>query len=162
MARNEEIQEKLLATSWDLVIFDEAHKLSAHFYGNKVEKTGRFQLAEKLGASLIKAIDNDDRSIENAAENISQNNCRKIILELNDKPSSRNKYDVVLANINRNIITENFSQLVPVMQTGAHLLISGLLVNDEESVIRLALATGLHLSAKQNRGGWILLQFNKN
>jgi hypothetical protein len=32
------------------VIFDEAHKLSAHFYGNKVEKTGRFQLAEKLGA----------------------------------------------------------------------------------------------------------------
>src|SRR2546430_9122035 len=50
MARNEEIQEKLLATSWDLVIFDEAHKLSAHFYGNKVEKTGRFQLAEKLGA----------------------------------------------------------------------------------------------------------------
>src|SRR5207247_2754515 len=35
MTRNEELQEKLLATSWDLVIFDEAHKLSAHFYGNK-------------------------------------------------------------------------------------------------------------------------------
>src|SRR5438132_6496065 len=50
MARNEEIQEKLLATAWDLVIFDEAHKLAAHFFGSKVEKTGRFQLAEKLGA----------------------------------------------------------------------------------------------------------------
>ncbi|HEY6155646.1 MAG TPA: helicase-related protein [Candidatus Udaeobacter sp.] len=50
MTRNEELQEKLLATSWDLVIFDEAHKLSAHYYGSKVEKTGRFQLAEKLGA----------------------------------------------------------------------------------------------------------------
>ena len=50
MARNEEIQEKL-SLPWDLVIFDEAHKLSAHFYGNKVEKTGRFQLAEKLGLS---------------------------------------------------------------------------------------------------------------
>jgi superfamily II DNA or RNA helicase len=50
MARNEELQEKLLATSWDLVIFDEAHKLSAHFFGNEIKKTGRFELAEKLGA----------------------------------------------------------------------------------------------------------------
>ncbi|MEY3480199.1 MAG: hypothetical protein RIQ71_974, partial [Verrucomicrobiota bacterium] len=50
MARNEELQEKLLATSWDLVIFDEAHKLSAHYFGSKLEKTGRFQFAEKLGA----------------------------------------------------------------------------------------------------------------
>ena len=51
MARNEELQKKLLATSWDLVIFDEAHKLAAHFFGSKLEKTGRFILAEKLGAS---------------------------------------------------------------------------------------------------------------
>src|SRR6266446_3640369 len=50
MARNEEIQEKLLATTWYLVIFDEAHKLAAHFFGSKLEKTGRFILAEKLGA----------------------------------------------------------------------------------------------------------------
>jgi SNF2 family DNA or RNA helicase len=50
MARNEELQEKLLATSWDLVIFDEAHKLAAHFFGSKLEKTGRFILEEKLGA----------------------------------------------------------------------------------------------------------------
>jgi superfamily II DNA or RNA helicase len=50
MARNEELQEKLLATSWDLVIFDEAHKLSAHFFGSEIKKTGRFTFAEKLGA----------------------------------------------------------------------------------------------------------------
>jgi superfamily II DNA or RNA helicase len=45
-----ELQEKLLATQWDLVIFDEAHKLSASYYGSKVNKTGRFRLAERLGA----------------------------------------------------------------------------------------------------------------
>ena len=50
MARNEDLQQKLLATTWDLVIFDEAHKLAAHFFGSKLEKTGRFELAEKLGA----------------------------------------------------------------------------------------------------------------
>ena len=50
MARNEELQEKLCNAGWDLVVFDEAHKLAAHFYGSKVEKTGRFKLAEKIGA----------------------------------------------------------------------------------------------------------------
>jgi superfamily II DNA or RNA helicase len=50
MARNEELQDKLCAAGWDLVVFDEAHKLAAHFFGNKLEKTGRFKLAEKLGA----------------------------------------------------------------------------------------------------------------
>ena len=50
MARNEDFQEKLCGAGWDLVIFDEAHKLSAHFFGNKLEKTGRFKFAEKLGA----------------------------------------------------------------------------------------------------------------
>lgn len=50
MSRNEEVQQKLLASDrWDLVVFDEAHKLSAHFYGHKLEKTDRFALAEKLG-----------------------------------------------------------------------------------------------------------------
>lgn len=51
MARNEELQAKLCAAGWDLVIFDEAHKLAAHFYGSELQKTGRFKLAEKLGAS---------------------------------------------------------------------------------------------------------------
>jgi superfamily II DNA or RNA helicase len=50
MARNEDLQDKLCAAGWDLVVFDEAHKLAAHFYGTKLEKTGRFKLAEKLGA----------------------------------------------------------------------------------------------------------------
>lgn len=50
MARNEDLQAKLLATTWDLVIFDEAHKLSAHFFGSEIKKTGRFELAEQLGS----------------------------------------------------------------------------------------------------------------
>lgn len=50
MARNEDLQDKLCNAGWDLVVFDEAHKLAAHFFGNKLEKTGRFKMAEKLGA----------------------------------------------------------------------------------------------------------------
>jgi superfamily II DNA or RNA helicase len=51
MSRNEELQEKLCAAGWNLVIFDEAHKLAAHFAGSELTKTGRFKLAEKLGAN---------------------------------------------------------------------------------------------------------------
>jgi superfamily II DNA or RNA helicase len=50
MSRNEDLQDKLCSAGWDLVVFDEAHKLAAHFFGSKLEKTGRFRLAEKLGA----------------------------------------------------------------------------------------------------------------
>ena len=49
-ARNEEVQDKLCNCDWDLVVFDESHKLSAHYYGDKVERTKRFLLAEKIGA----------------------------------------------------------------------------------------------------------------
>ncbi|MBX9653615.1 DEAD/DEAH box helicase [bacterium] len=51
LSRNEDLQEKLCNAGWDLVVFDEAHKLAAHYYGSKLQKTARFSLAEKLGAS---------------------------------------------------------------------------------------------------------------
>lgn len=44
------LQLKALTAGWDLVVFDEAHKLSAHYYGSKLTKTGRFRLGERLGA----------------------------------------------------------------------------------------------------------------
>lgn len=50
MSRNEELQDKLVHAGWDLVVFDEAHKLAAHYFGSKLEKTGRFRFAERLGA----------------------------------------------------------------------------------------------------------------
>jgi len=51
MSRNEEEQIKLCASSWDLVIFDEAHKLAAHFFGQEVKRTRRFNFAEKLSGA---------------------------------------------------------------------------------------------------------------
>ena len=50
LSRNEAYQAKLKATEWDLIVVDEAHKLSANYFGNKVNKTKRFQLGELLGS----------------------------------------------------------------------------------------------------------------
>ncbi|MGO9101058.1 MAG: DEAD/DEAH box helicase, partial [Mycobacterium sp.] len=49
LSRNEELQAQLQETEWDLVIVDEAHRMAAHYFGGKVEKTKRFQLGELLG-----------------------------------------------------------------------------------------------------------------
>jgi SNF2 family DNA or RNA helicase len=49
LSRNEEYQELLKNTEWDLIIVDEAHKLSANYFGNNINKTARFALGELLG-----------------------------------------------------------------------------------------------------------------
>jgi len=46
LSRSEELQAKLAVTDWDLVIVDEAHKMSARLYGDEVTRTLRFQLGE--------------------------------------------------------------------------------------------------------------------
>jgi superfamily II DNA or RNA helicase len=50
LSRNEELQERACREPWDLIVFDEAHKLAAHFFGSKLEKTARFRFAERAGA----------------------------------------------------------------------------------------------------------------
>lgn len=48
LSRSEEIQEKLIAADWDLVVVDEAHKMSATYFGSEIKYTKRFKLGRKL------------------------------------------------------------------------------------------------------------------
>jgi len=49
MARSEEIMARLAHTEWDLVVADEAHKMSAHYFGAEVKETKRYKLGRELG-----------------------------------------------------------------------------------------------------------------
>ena len=49
LSRNEDIQNKLRQTEWDLIVVDEAHKMSATFFGGEIKYTKRYQLGELLG-----------------------------------------------------------------------------------------------------------------
>ena len=49
LSRNEELLAKLSQSDWDLVICDEAHKMSAHYFGNEVKETKRYKLGMRLG-----------------------------------------------------------------------------------------------------------------
>ena len=50
LSRSDDLKELLQATEWDLIVVDEAHKLSANYFGNKINKTKRFLLGEMLGS----------------------------------------------------------------------------------------------------------------
>ncbi len=49
LSRNEDVQAKLANTDWDLIVCDEAHKMSATFFGNEVKYTKRYRLGQLLG-----------------------------------------------------------------------------------------------------------------
>ena len=69
-------------------------------------------LAEKLGSKKVWAIDYDEWSIRNAEENIIRNNCCKIQLKQSDNFSPTENFDVILANINKNVILDNLNSLI--------------------------------------------------
>jgi ribosomal protein L11 methyltransferase len=115
--------------------------------------------AEMLGAANITAIDNEEWSISNATENIQRNDCTKINLLLADKPVTNEVNDVVLANINKNIITDNFNSILASLEKNATLLLSGLLAEDETGILQLAIANHLQHIQTSHRDKWICMKF---
>ena len=50
LSRNEDLQAKLAATDWDLIVVDEAHKMSAHYMGGEIKETKRYKLGQLAGS----------------------------------------------------------------------------------------------------------------
>lgn len=117
-------------------------------------------LAEKLGAKRITAIDNDDWSITNAAENFEMNNSQKVMLSKADTAPEGEQYDIILANINKNVILENFASLKAHLGHNGILLVSGILTEDEHDMVKEAGRHGLNPDGKAGRDNWICLRFN--
>lgn len=118
-------------------------------------------LAEKSGAGNIYAIDNDDWSIANAEENLKKNNCSKVILKKASEVSSKIKFDVILANINKNVILENFNSLSNQLNKKGIILFSGLLQEDKGEILSIATELYLNLKKELTRNNWIALQLHK-
>ncbi len=117
-------------------------------------------LAERLGASSVMAIDNDEWSITNAKENVEKNNATRIELVKTSRIDSGKQYDIILANINKNVIVENFTQLVSQLAPGGILLVSGLLKEDETDILTEAGKFPLVFNERITENNWIALRFN--
>jgi ribosomal protein L11 methyltransferase len=114
-------------------------------------------LAEQLGATTILGVDNDDWCIDNASENILINCCQYIEIEKVNEFKSNEIFDIILANINRNIILDNLQEIRKALFPGSQLLLSGLLKADETEIIAACGALGLHHRKTIERSGWIAL-----
>ena len=116
-------------------------------------------LAEKCGSNDVVAIDNDINSIDNAAENIGHNNCKKIQLIHGDNAATSNKYDIILANITRNVIVDNLAHFAGSLNNNGTLLLSGLLEDDEKIIEEAAEKYHLKLQSVIRRDKWSCMTF---
>ncbi|RLD44270.1 MAG: 50S ribosomal protein L11 methyltransferase [Bacteroidetes bacterium] len=101
-------------------------------------------LASLRGANHVNAIDNDEWAYNNALENVQRNNIDNIKVELGDAALlDGRKYDLVIANINRNILLNDLKHYAKCMSKGNLLFLSGFYESDIEKLSTEALKHGL-------------------
>ncbi len=118
-------------------------------------------LAERLGAEHVLAIDYDDWSIDNARENMAENNIERVALEKKDTIPAGTSFDVILANINRHVIVRELPVMRQQLRKGGVILLSGLLNDDYFDIENEAFKNDLPIFGRLNRGEWICLKLTK-
>lgn len=121
-------------------------------------------VAAKMGASYVEAVDNNEWAVQNARENILMNDTTEVVTALGELSDvTTGDFDVILANIHRNIIIELLPQMVEKLshrREGA-LLTSGVLVEDYDSLVQEAAAAGLRPVEEEFESEWIATRFTR-
>ena len=120
-------------------------------------------LAAKRGAIKVEAFDIDAWSIENGRENAKKNGCGNINISqgMVKDFSWPDPFDIVLANINKNVLLTEIEIYVKHLRTGGELLLSGFYKEDDKDLVAAADKQGLKLSDQQSRERWSSLLFTK-
>ena len=118
-------------------------------------------LAKKLGAARTMAIDNDEWAYRNAFTNCDLNGITDIEIVLGDAASILGSFDVVLANINRNILLRDMGLYVKAMNPNAHIFFSGFYTADLDSIKSEAARWGLRYCRHLSRNDWVAVEFVK-
>jgi len=117
-------------------------------------------LAEMKGAQPIDAIDIDNWCYLNSIENAERNNCKYISVEEGDAALlTGRKYDVIIANINRNILLNDMQQYVNCLNEKATLLLSGFYEEDIPFIDASCTEKGLKLVKKHQKNNWVALKY---
>jgi ribosomal protein L11 methyltransferase len=115
-------------------------------------------LADKMGAKQILGIDCDDWSIENAEENAAINNCKNIqLLKAETIPAQAVKVDIMLANINLNIISENILAIKDSVKSNGIILFSGIMLHDDTNIVKVIEQEGITIKEIFKRDNWLAI-----
>ena len=121
--------------------------------------------AKKMGASEVVAFDVDEWSHQNTLANLERNSLINQITtfqgSIKDLPKRFNSFDVILANINRNVLTSEMPLYSKYLMPGGSLLLSGFFQSDIEAVSLAAQNEGLELFQEQTREDWACLLLTK-
>ena len=117
-------------------------------------------LAEMKGAKPIDAIDIDNWCYLNSIENAQRNNCHEITVYEGDANLLKDKnYDVIIANINRNILLNDMQQYVDSLKKDGILLLSGFYNEDIPFIDASCTEKGLTFVKKFERNNWVSLKY---
>ncbi|WP_339341552.1 50S ribosomal protein L11 methyltransferase [uncultured Polaribacter sp.] len=117
--------------------------------------------AEMKGAKPLDAIDIDNWCYENSVENVTRNNCENISVYEGDAALLVDKkYDVIIANINRNILLMDMKVYTNCLQEGGILLLSGFYEQDIPVIDAEVIKYGLKLEKFIQRNNWVALKYN--
>ncbi|WP_374402011.1 50S ribosomal protein L11 methyltransferase [Flavobacterium sp.] len=119
-------------------------------------------LAEMKGAQPIDAIDIDNWCYLNSIENAERNNCKHISVYEGDASLLKGKkYDVIIANINRNILLNDMQQYVDCLNENGILFLSGFYTEDIPVISESCTTKGLTYVKQFERNNWVALKFVK-
>jgi len=117
--------------------------------------------ADKLGAMSVDAVDNDPQCVENSIENIQLNLCKKVSVHLLDKFNPDKLYDLIIANIQRNVLLEQMPYYAKLSKPGTRLWLSGIIEQDSKGVLACAKENNFRIVKEIIQSPWVLLVLEK-
>jgi ribosomal protein L11 methyltransferase len=119
-------------------------------------------IASKLGVERAVAVDIEEWAYQNAMENCKLNEVTNVDVRLGDVTIIDNeKYDIFLANINRNVLLHDMEQYARSLNRDGLLLLSGFYTTDIDALKEKAYDCGLTFEYQTSRNNWAMLQFIK-
>lgn len=115
--------------------------------------------AKKCGAASVRAVDMDENSVRNTQENAQRNGVSIEVCFGNTPP--KGNYDLILANIHRNILLEQLPLYAQYLNLNGEVWLSGFYSDDIPSLVKTAHHAGLKECGRNKRGEWCMLQLKK-
>jgi ribosomal protein L11 methyltransferase len=120
-------------------------------------------MASKLGANSVFAADVDTWAYENSVENIERNHCDNIEIRLGGMEVICDiDFDVILANINRNILLTDMQKYSNVLKTNGNIFFSGIYKKDMHSLKDKAVKYNLRFLHFLEKNDWVVMEFQKS
>ena len=120
-------------------------------------------LSKKLGANEVIGIDIDEWSVENSVENCSVNMFPEIQIKLGNVDLLKNEFhfDIILANINKNILKKDIQYYAEKLVTKGRIFLSGFFITDITEIKDVAKLNNLNFILSTNENEWAMMVFEK-